>query len=216
MTQIIPAPLATTEEQYQEMISQIAQCDLLQDGWVQIDIADNTFVPSQTVGIETIEKYPISLQKEAHLMVNNPVVLLPDLKRLGFKRVLIHYEIENWEAALKEAKEQGFEVGIALNPETAVSTVEPFLDTMNVVQIMSVRPGFQGQTFIPESIEKIKELSELRSKTNSNFLIAVDGGLNPENVKEVVDAGADNLLIGSALLKGDIDENLEQIWEALH
>ncbi len=215
MIQIIPSLLATTKEQFAQDLERINQAENLTEGWVQVDFADNTLVQNKTVGIEDIKDSVFVLQKEAHLMVMDPIVWLEELQQTGFKRVLIHAESNDVEEALSKAADLGLETGIVLNPETPVSEIQLYLNMIGCVQVMTIEPGFQGRPFMPQMLKKIEELSRLKEENGVHWDIAVDGGINFETIPQVILVGAQRLVIGSALLKGDIDENLEKIWEIL-
>lgn len=215
MITIIPAILETTESGYAQVIEKINHCAELTDGWAQIDFTDNKFVPNQTVGLDIVEKYPTNLRKEAHLMVEDPINWLDSLNKMGFERVLWHLETGGTEQIIKKAKSLGLGIGLVVNTDTALEKLRPFWSKVDVIQLMAVIPGLQGQEFITASIDRIKQLARLRSENEVHFLIGVDGGLNDRTIPEVAKAGADNLVIGSALVKGDINENLEIIWQAL-
>jgi len=212
MTQIIPAILDKTPEEFKKHVEQLQNSHTFQEGWIHIDFADNKFVPNETIGVDVIEKYPTTLQKEAHLMVNNPLKWIEDLKKAGFKRVVFHFESEdNPGEVIKSIKESGMEAGIAINPDTKIDQLEPFKDKLDQILIMGIVPGFQGQPFIPETIQKIKAL---KSK-NWPVVISIDGAVRDTNAKSLIEAGIDQLVSGSYLLIGDIDENIERIWEAI-
>lgn len=220
MIQIIPAILATTEEAYKEKLRKIESCPELVEGWVQIDLMDNKFVQNKSIGPEIIAKYTLesSLKIEAHLMVEDPKTWIRELIKINsIKRIIFHIEIEkDIEGIVDMVKKQGLEVGLAINPETSVSTLEPFLGNVDVILIMGVHPGFQGQEFIPESINRIKEFSHLRSKNNGEFKIEIDGGITEENIKKVVEAGADIAIVGSGLFKyANLEEGLRKIQEII-
>ena len=197
MVTIIPAILATTEEQYAKTLKKIEECEFFDEGWVHIDVIDGQFADNVTVGPEIISKYPTKLKIELHLMVENPKEFIDKLDGFDIGRIITHVEAE------KSAH-------IAINPQTPVSILDE-LQTESVL-IMAIQPGFQGQEFIPETLEKIKEVR----KSYPNILIGVDGGVTPENAKLIVDAGADYLVVGSHLIEGNIDENLETFWEKIH
>lgn len=214
MAEIIPAILATTEQQYKEDLQKLTDSESFSDGWVHIDFMDNKFVPNLGITPEITVAYETSLKKEAHLMVEHPLDWLQKLKDASFERVIFHFESkDDPTAVIEKAKELELEVGIAVNQETAIEKIVPFKDTIELVLIMGIIPGFQGQPFIPETINRIKETLRLRSA--NNFLIGVDGAVNDTNVKQLVDEGVEHLVVGSYLLKGDIDENVEKIWEIL-
>lgn len=213
MTQIIPAILATTKNSYKEQIDKLQSCGEFDDGWVHIDFMDNIFVQSKSVGTDVVKMYPITSQKEAHLMVSDPKNWIPQLVDLGFKRIVFPIEVGNTKELIEEIKKNELEVGISINPETPVAKVIPFVGTIDVVLVMDIHPGKQGQNLLPETYKRIEELKEFRGQ--NEFDIEVDGGVNDENLKELIKKGADNLVIGSFLFDGNITENLEKIWEAL-
>lgn len=215
MVQIIPAILATSEENYQRDISRYKQAFSFKAGWVHIDFMDNIFVPNKSISASQAAKYKINLHKEAHLMVQDPSSWIDELDSGGFERVLLHLEVENVEEAIEAVKKKGLEVGLAVKNETELTKIVPFLDKLDTILIMGVEPGFQGQKFIPESLDKIREIAKMREDGGFNFKIEVDGALRDDNIKAAVEAGADFVIVGSYLLSGDIDENLENLWEKI-
>lgn len=212
MIQIIPAVLAKSEEQYQKDISILSLSDSFKDGWVHIDFADNKFVQNQTIGPDVVEKYQDNFSKEAHLMVSNPKEWTDGLIKAGFKRVIMHIETEGVGEALDYAKSKGLEVGLAIKDETGISDLEPFVSKINTILIMSIVPGFQGQPFLPEALKKV---IEIKSKGWS-VKVGVDGAVKDSNIKDIIEAGADFVIIGSYLLRGDVEENLETLWEVIN
>ena len=213
MVQIIPAILAITEEEYKQKLQKIENSGSFKNGWVQIDLMDNKFVQNQSIGIEVVAKYPTDLKVEAQLMVEYPSNWIDELVKVKVDRIVFPVEDgENIRERLQHIKNHGIEAGLSLNPETQVDVVKPYLDNLDVILIMSVDPGFGGQEFKPEVISKIKELKELRP----DLIVGVDGGVSSENVKQIVESGADYLVIGTHLVEGDIEENLENIWENIN
>ena len=210
MIQIIPAILATTQDQYQKDISKLSACEALNDGWVHIDFADNKFVASETIKPEVVKEYPDNFKKEAHLMVLNPKDWIDGLVEANFKRAIIHVESEGVEEAIDYAKDQGLEVGLAIKDETEIEKIEPYLDKISTILIMSVIPGFQGQPFLPNALKKLEEIKS----EGWQVQVGLDGAVRDINLKEIVLAGADFVICGSYLLNGNIDENLENLWEA--
>ena len=212
MTLIVPAILDKTPDDFKNHIEQLKNSHTFQEGWVHIDFADNKLVPNETISVEEVAKHPTDLQKEAHLMVARPIDWIDDLKKAGFERIIFHFEAEDDPAeVIKKVKESGLEVGIAINPETAIEKLEPFKNELNQILIMGIVPGFQGQPFIPATIEKIKSLKAKGWPVK----ISVDGAVRDTNAKDLVGSGIDQLVSGSFLLKGAIDENVEKIWEAI-
>lgn len=211
MVQIIPAILSTTEEDFVRDISRY-QKSSLNGGWVHIDLADNIFVQNGTIRPSVTAKYPTNLHKEAHLMVSRPLEWVDELFESGFKRIILHIESEDAAKCIETAKEKGLQVGLAIKNETSLDKLEPFTDKIDAVLVMGVVPGFQGQQFIPASLDKIRQLKSKDLKAR----IGVDGSVKDDNIKEIVEAGADFVIVGSYLLKGDIDENLENLWEKIN
>ncbi|KKQ67344.1 MAG: Ribulose-phosphate 3-epimerase [Candidatus Daviesbacteria bacterium GW2011_GWA2_38_24] len=215
MIQIIPAILATTEKEYHEQLEKIISADVFQEGWIQIDIMDNKFVQNKSIGFDVIAKYPESFKKEIQLLVEDPTNWLEQAAYIDahfMDRVIAPVEVGalKIEKYLNKAKELRLEVGLSVNPKTPIESLVPFVDKIRYVVIMSVEPGFQGQQFITDALEKVKKV-----KSQYSLTVGVDGGINSSNVRSIVDAGADYLAVGSGLLKGDIDANLEKFWEAL-
>lgn len=212
MVQIIPAVLSKTEEQYGNDIERLSKCEGLKNGWVHIDFADNDFVPNQTIQPDIVSNYSSNLKKEAHLMVSHPKDWIDKLINAGFERIIFHIEAKDeTDEVIDYIKSKGLEVGIAIKMDTPVEKLQPFVDKIDILLVMSIVPGFQGQPFIPESLDRIRDI---RLK-NWPIQITVDGSVKDENAKAIIEAGADYLIVGSYLLKGDIDENLEKLWEAL-
>lgn len=213
MVQIIPSILATSEEQYKGDLDKLSSCDALKDNWVHIDFADNKFVQNKTIKPEVIQKFPTNFRKEAHLMVENPLSWIDQLVQAGFERVIFHLESkDNIEDCIKTIKKNNLEAGIALKVETPIEKLQPFIDKISTVLIMTIVAGFQGQPFIPHSLNKV---SSIKSK-NWPVRVGVDGAVKDTNAKEIVEAGVDFMIVGSFLLEGDIDDKLERLWEAIN
>lgn len=209
---IIPVILAETEEEYRDKLNKITQSPELSGCWVQIDIVDGKFAPNLTVGLDIIKKYPLPPKTEVHLMVQNPDGWIKALAKLGVKRIIFPIEVRNTEKLIAQIKSFGIEAGVGLNPETEVAKVTPFIDKMDLVLLLSVHPGFGGQEFIEGVLDKVKEIVRIRANSEKP-LIEVDGGISADNARKVIEAGADNLVIGEHLINDNIAENLEKIWE---
>ncbi|MDO8619289.1 MAG: ribulose-phosphate 3-epimerase [Candidatus Daviesbacteria bacterium] len=215
MSKIIPTLLATSEKKYKEDLDKVLSSEELANGWVQIDIMDNKFVPNLSVGLDVIGKYPFDSKKEAHLMVQEPQDWIEGLANLQFARIIFPLEVGNTLDLIDKVKEYSLQVGVALNPETPVDKVLPFIDKIDVVLIMAVHPGFQGEEFIVEALGKVKELFQKRIEKGLSYEIEVDGGIHPGIAKELEEAGVDGLAVGSKLFNGNIQENLEKFKQAL-
>lgn len=212
MVQIIPTLFSTTEEEYKARIAKLQSSDFLESGWVQLDLMDNKFVPNLSISLDIVKKYPLKYGIEAQLMVENPEEWIPGLLEIGVKRIIFPVEIEaDFEKLISQIKNAGVAVGLSVNPETDLRKLEPYLEKIDAVLFMSVKPGLEGQEFSLNTFDKIKDVK----RKKPDLLVGVDGGIKDTNVKELVDAGADYLAIGSFLFKGDIDENVEKIWEVI-
>lgn len=210
--QIIPAVLATSEQQYEEDISKLSSSEALNEGWVHIDLTDNIFVQNLTIKPDIVSKFPANFLREAHLMVAHPKNWIDDLVKADFKRVIFHIECEDdIDEVINHIKNKGLEKGLAIKIDTPIEKLEPFISKIDLVLVMSIVPGFQGQPFITDSLQKIREI-----KSKWNVKIGVDGHINDEDIKSIIDAGATHLVVGSYLLKGNTDENLERLWGILH
>lgn len=213
MVQIIPAILSTSKEDFQRDISRYTQAFSFKEGWIHIDFMDNVFVPNLSIEPELIVKHPIDLQKEAHLMVSHPLQWVDKLVAAGFEKIIFHIEAEDdILKCIESIKDKKVEVGLAINNETPIEKLEPFVDKIDIVLVMSVKPGFQGQLFIPGALDKVARVKSL----NRVVSVGVDGAVSDTNVKEIIESGVDFLVVGSYLLNGDIDENLEKLWEVIN
>ena len=182
---------------------------------IHIDVMDGHFVPNLTVGppvIKTLRKYT-KLPFDVHLMISPVHKYIKDYAEAGANIITIHPEAtDNLQESIKHIKNFGKKVGVSLNPNTQIDIIEKLLVEINLVLIMSVHPGFAGQKFIPNVLDKIKELKKIKDKKNLNFDIEVDGGINFDNSKLVIEAGANILVSGTTIFKnnkGDIKKNID-------
>lgn len=212
--QIIPAILAFSEEEYQKKVEIVNNAPELAEGIVQIDLTDGEFTPQKSIGIDIFAKYPLNLDMEVHLMVKSPLDWIEKLAQLKVKRIIVSLESEQVKGALQKIHELGLEAGLGINPETLVGKIAPYVDQINTLLILAVNPGLGGQEFIPETLDKIKQATSF--KNQHEFKIEVDGGITLENIKSVVDLGADGIVIGERLIYGNIESTLENIWEELN
>ena len=171
--------------------------------WIHIDVMDNQFVPNLTIGPPVVKSLRKHTDKflDVHMMVVNPEKLVEPFARAGADGITFHIEAtDNPDEVISLIKSTGKQVGISLKPGTPLSTIEPYLDKVDLVLIMSVEPGFGGQGYLEGSSEKIKELKlRLNEMCLNRVIIEVDGGVKLNNMKEIVDAGADVLVAGSAV-----------------
>ncbi len=206
---IIPAILAKTKEDFQKDLQKLLNSKTLSSGWVHLDFMDNIFVLNQSINPDDLERVDFgNLKKEAHLMVKNPKDWIEKLITQRFQRIIIHVEIAT-DNNINKIKESGIEAGLAINPETPIETLTPFVNNIDTILVMGVHPGFQGQSFIPDTLDRIKKLA------SKGVPLEVDGAVKDTNAKEIVEAGADILISGSFLIKGNPDENLARLKNAL-
>lgn len=167
-----------------------------------IDVMDGNFVPNISFGFPIIESIRPKTDKvfDCHLMIANPENYVEQFCKVGCDMVSFHIEATNHaDRVIQVIKDNGKKAGIVLNPQTSIESIKYLLPKLDYVLIMTVNPGFGGQKFIPEMLEKIEELAKLRDEKNYNFLIEVDGGINTETSKACRDKGADLLVCGSFL-----------------
>ena len=186
--------------------------------WVHIDIMDGVFVPNISFGFPVL-KYVAKLSEkplDVHLMIEEPGRYIDDLAEVGADLITVHAEAcKHLDRTIEAIKEKGLLAGVALNPATPLSAIEWILPKVDMVLIMSVNPGFGGQKLIPYTVEKVRALKKMIDERGLKTDIEVDGGVNLENVTEVMDAGANIIVAGSAVFKGDISENVERFLDVL-
>ena len=182
---------------------------------IHVDVMDGHFVPNITIGPPVIKalRNKTSLPFDVHLMISPVHKYIKDFANAGADIITIHPEATpNLQESIDEIKSFKKKVGISLNPDTKIDIVEDYLDKVDLILIMSVYPGFGGQKFISDVLEKIKSLKNLKDKKKLNFDIEVDGGINFSNFRSVIDAGANVLVSGTTIFKennGDIKKNID-------
>ena len=192
----------------------------LEDGgadMIHVDVMDGHFVPNLTIGppvIKALRNYT-KLPFDVHLMISPVHKYIKDYANAGADIITIHPEAtDNLVNSINHIKKLKKKIGISLNPDTEIKIISHLLDQIDLVLIMSVFPGFGGQKFIPNVLDKIKELKKIKDEKNLNFDIEVDGGINFDNSKLVIEAGANILVSGTTIFKnnkGDIKKNIDTL-----
>ncbi len=189
---VVPAILT---DDPQALAVMLRQCESFID-YVQVDIMDGQFVPSRSITHEHLAALHIKLGWEAHLMVQRPENHVESYRKAGARKIVFHYEATSSpEQVISLARSLGLKVGLAINPETGVSTIRPLLSQVDSVLLLTVNPGFYGSRFIPEVLDKIAELRE----TETGVEIGVDGGIKEGNITQIARMGADVICVGSAI-----------------
>ncbi len=176
--------------------------NLSNSDYLHLDVMDGEFVPNISFGYPVLKNIPeiSDVPLDVHLMIQNPLNYIEDFKKLNPKFITIHVEANNPKETIKKIKENNIKVGLSLRPKTTISMIEEYLNELDLILIMTVEPGFGGQKFMSEQLNKVKELDELRKKNNYNYLIQVDGGINAETIKEVKGTGVDIVVAGSYII----------------
>lgn len=186
--------------------------------YIHFDVMDGMFVPSISFGMPVLASIHDATEQfmDVHLMVQEPIRYVESFQKAGADYVTVHLEAcEDVKTTLDKIHACGMKAGLAVNPETDVKELVPYMEDVEMILIMSVQPGFGGQKFIPESLDKIREVRAMLNEKNLETDIQVDGGIYVENVREVLDAGANVIVAGSAVFRGDAGENTAKFMEIL-
>ena len=210
-TKIAPSILSADRNKLNEEVKEIENFAEL----VHVDIMDGRFVPVTTFKAEEIKKIKTKLPKDVHLMVKHPLKdgFIDDYIDAGASSITIHEEAkDNINECIEYIKNKGLKVAISINPPTPLEKIKPYLDKVDMALVMSVNPGHGGQKFIPEVLEKIKELRKLKPRLD----IEIDGGISKDTIKKAVDAGANIIVAGSAVFgKEDRKKAIDDLRQAI-
>lgn len=179
--------------------------------YLHIDVMDGSYVPSISFGMPVISsiRKNSNMVFDVHLMIDEPIRYIDDFAEAGADIITVHAEAcKHLNRTIAKIKEAGCKAGVSLNPSTPLNVLEYVLSELDMVLIMSVNPGFGGQAFIPNSLDKIKSLREMITDQGLDIDIEVDGGINSSNVSEVIKAGANVIVAGTAVFKGNIENNI--------
>ena len=212
MNIIAPSMLACD---FGNLYSEIEMVNNSEANWFHIDVMDGVFVPNISFGTPIMKVLKENAKKtlDVHLMIVNPDNYIENFAELGADILTVHYEACNHlHRTVQRIKDLKMKAGVAINPHTPISTLKSIIKDLDLVCVMSVNPGFGGQSFIESTYDKVKELKSLIKEQNSNAIIEIDGGVNSQNAKKLTDCGANALVAGSFVFKS---ENPTQIISEL-
>lgn len=213
MVELAPSILSCDFSNLQSDLDQTKGTDLKM---IHIDVMDGIFVPNISFGFKVISDIRDKNDYffDTHAMIKEPIKYIEEFKKAGVDRLTIHYEAcENLDETIKEIKNAGMKVGLTFKPATDIDLITPYLDKIDLILVMSVEPGFGGQKFMEDSIEKIEFFRNYIDQNNLDVLVQVDGGIKTSNVDKVIDAGADIIVSGSDVFGKDIKNQINKYYE---
>ena len=215
MAKLAPSILSADFSRLAEQVKEIEKAGA---HLIHVDVMDGHFVPNITFGAPVMKSLlgKTGIPFDVHLMIENPDMYIADFVTENTEYITVHQEAcIHLHRTIQNIRSHGVKAGVSINPATPVCMIEEVLSDVDMVLVMSVNPGFGGQKFIPESLDKIREARKMITDQGLSVDIQVDGGIYQTNVKEVLDAGANIIVAGSAVFKGDPAENTKAMMEIL-
>lgn len=203
---------------FTNLTEQLKEVEESQATWIHFDVMDGHFVKNLTFGPDILNavKRCSNLFRDVHLMITDPAEFIDPFIQAGAELITFHLDAVNdtdkAKKIISELHRKGVKAGITLRPSVPLEHFLPFLDQVDLVLVMSVEPGFGGQSFMPDALDRIRWLKQQRETMNVHYLIEVDGGVNQETGKQCLEAGADVLVAGSYVFKHNIKEAVQSLW----
>lgn len=215
MNILSPSILSADFNRLGEQIQAVAQAGAQ---YIHVDVMDGIFVPSISYGMPVIKSVRKSTDAvfDVHLMITEPIRYIKDFVDSGADIITVHVEAcKDLNETIKDIKACGVRAAVAINPETPVDKIMPYLDDIDMALVMSVHPGFGGQKFIPDVLDKVRIIRSYYRDNNMDTDIEIDGGINFDNLHEVLDAGANVIVAGSSVYRGDAEANTKRFLELM-